>query len=229
MTLNKERKLVLCACHKYFCKNKWKPFASIEEALTERFGLDQEAKYRLITRIPLKPGVKRLAEVEAKTGKRVQMLSFPVEVSHCSQCAKKGTQYFEGVLQLRSPTGEVTRFVERELAAQERKGVFVNKVKQCKDGQDLYLTSARFLKVLGRKLQRRFGGDLKISHKLFSRNRQTGRNVYRVNVLFRPPKYKKGDLLRLRGRMVEVVGLGKKVLVRDVKSGRKQSVAYCKL
>jgi len=60
-----------------------------------------------------------------------------------------------------------------------------NKKEYVRNGIDFYLTSQRYAQSLGKKLKKTFKGELKISSKLFTVNRQTSKNVYRVNVLFR--------------------------------------------
>ena len=60
-------------------------------------------------------------------------------------------EYFEGILQVRNPSEEVLDFIAKEV---EKKGdVFVAKAKQTQNGIDLYISSQRFLRSIGNKLQ----------------------------------------------------------------------------
>ena len=52
-------------------------------------------------------------------------------------------------------------------------------------GVDLYVTSQRFARALGKRLKKRFDGELVMSRQLFTRDFYTAKEVYRVTVLFR--------------------------------------------
>ena len=133
-------------------------------------------------------------------------------------------QYFEGVLQLRNPNGLVIDFINNQVKG--RKGVFISKSVQLTNGFDLYFSSQRFLQNLGRKLQKNFGGEMKISRKLFTKKRLTSRLIYRANVLFRLPLTKKGDIIKIRGEDVKIIGMSHRVLGKSVETGKKIQIDY---
>lgn len=136
-------------------------------------------------------------------------------------------EYFEGILQLRNPTDELIEFVAKEI---EKKGnVFVAKTKKVVNGLDVYISSQRYLRTLGNKLQERFHGQPEVSSSLHTRNRQTSRDVYRVNVLFRMPSFGKGDIITYKGDKIEIIGMSKKVLAKDMKTGKKLTLNYKEL
>jgi len=128
-------------------------------------------------------------------------------------------QYFEGILQLRGPSEEVIEFARH--AIDKREDVYISQEKKVAGGIDWYLSSQRFLRALGKKLKRRFNGDLKESRKLFSRNNQTSRDIYRVNVMFRLNKFKIGDIVEYKGQRVKVKSMGKMVSGVDLDTGKK--------
>ena len=129
--------------------------------------------------------------------------------------------YFQGILQLRNCNQEVIDFVENQIEKAERKDVYVSKKVNVIGGVDIYLTSNKFLRSLGKKLKKSFNGELKESEKLFSRNRQTQKNIYRLNVLFRLTKFKKGDIVVFRGRKVKIMNIGSKVQAKEVETGKR--------
>ena len=133
-------------------------------------------------------------------------------------------QYFEGILQLRNPNSLVMDFISRQM--ENKKGVFISKRVKVINGFDLYFSSQRFLQNLGRKLQKTFGGEMKISKKLFTKKRMTSRLVYRANVLFRLPTVKKGDIVRIRGEDFEIIGMSRKVIGRSKETGKKARLEY---
>ena len=135
--------------------------------------------------------------------------------------------YFEGILQLRNPAPAVLDFVRQNVACKE--GVFISKQLKVKNGWDLYLSSQRYMRNLGKMLQDRFGGELIVSVKLFTRHHQTSREVYRVNVLFRLYPFKKGQVIVHRGEKLKILFLGKKVGLKNVDTGKRMQLAYADL
>ena len=129
-------------------------------------------------------------------------------------------EYYEGILQLRTPTQEVVDFVRRK-TAKDKKAVIV-KEKKAKKGIDVYFSSQKYLRSMGKMLKQRFPGILTISRKLFTVSKITGKRVYRVTVLFRVLPFKRGDVLEVRGETVEIITLDKKILVKNLKTGKKE-------
>ena len=132
---------------------------------------------------------------------------------------EKHRNYYEGILQLRNPNKDILDFVYNLVG--KRSDVSITKKEKIGDGFDLYLTSQRFLQHLGKMLKKHFHGELKISVRLHTRNRITGKNVYRVSVLFRMSEFRKGDIISYKGEKVKIIGIGKKVLAKEVKTGKK--------
>src|SRR3989338_4652370 len=139
----------------------------------------------------------------------------------------KHSEYFEGILQLRNPNDEVLDFIAKEV--REKGNVFIAKTKKTNNGIDLYISSQRFLRTLGNKLQERFFGHLEVSRRLHTRNRMTSRDVYRVNLLFKLPSFKKGDVVTYKGDQVKIIGMAKKVLAKDIKTGKKLTLSFKEL
>ena len=95
----------------------------------------------------------------------------------------KNPQYYEAILQLRNPNKELLNCVVN--AVNKRKNVFIaNEVRQ-KNGVDYYISSQRFTRSLGNKLKKAFKGELKVSRKLYSFDRQKSKLIYRATVLFK--------------------------------------------
>ena len=133
-------------------------------------------------------------------------------------------QYFEGILQLRNPNSLVMEFINRQM--ENKKGVFISKEVKLTNGVDLYFSSQRFLSNLGHKLQKTFGGELKINSSLHTRNHLTSKDLYRVNVYFRLPTVKKGDIVKIRGEEFEIIGIGKKVIGKSLETNKKVRLEY---
>ncbi len=93
--------------------------------------------------------------------------------------------YYEAKIQLRPATDEILRFIRNRV--DEKDNVFISKVEELKSGNiDIFLTSQRYAQSIGKGLKKSFGGELKLSRTLHTKNKMSGKRVYRVTVLFRP-------------------------------------------
>lgn len=101
-----------------------------------------------------------------------------------SLCMKeeKNSQYFEAILQLRNPNDELIRFVNNKI---KKRGATIAKTVLQKNGVDFYVSDQRFTRSLGNKMKKAFKGEMKTSRKIFTRNKQTSKDVYRVTVCFK--------------------------------------------
>jgi NMD protein affecting ribosome stability and mRNA decay len=91
--------------------------------------------------------------------------------------------YYEAIVQVRPKKKDVLIFVANQV--EKRKDVFISEVKVKEEGYDIFISSQKFARALGKKLKNRFGGTLKLSHTLFSRDRTSGKDIYRATVLLR--------------------------------------------
>ena len=131
------------------------------------------------------------------------------------------SNYYQGILQLRDVNEEVLGFVRNQI--KKRGDVFITKAVKLPNGFDFYITSQKFIRILGKKLKESFGGELKISAKLHTRNKQ-GKDLYRVNAMFRLLKYKRGSIVNVRGEEVRLVRMGQKIFAKSMKTGRRMTI-----
>ena len=136
----------------------------------------------------------------------------------------RASNYFEGILQLRNIDDVVVQFAIKEIEKQEN--VFIANIKKVPNGIDIYVSSQRFLRNIGLKLQKQFAGQLIISKKLHTVSRMTSKELYRVNALFRVPKFKKGDIIDYKGEKIKIIAMHKKVFAKDIKTGKKLNLSY---
>ncbi len=129
--------------------------------------------------------------------------------------------YFQGILQLRDVNEEIVSFVHNQM--KKRGDVAVTKTVKFSNGFDLYITSQKFIRIIGKKLKESFGGELKVSAKLHTRNKQ-GKDLYRVNVFFKTLRHRKGDIVTIRGDKVRLLSIGKKIFARNLNTGRRVTV-----
>lgn len=136
----------------------------------------------------------------------------------------KPNNYFEGILQLRNVDTEVIEFAIGEIEKVGNSNIA--KIQKIKSGIDIYLSPQKLLRSLGNKLQNRFGGQILVSTKLHTVSRVTSRELYRVNMLFRLPNFKKGDIIEYKGDKIKIITMQKKVFAKDIKTGKKLNISF---
>ena len=135
----------------------------------------------------------------------------------------KPSSYFEGTLQLRNVNDEVIDFAVSEI---ENSGVNIAKTKQFENGIDIYVSRQRFLRTLAGRLRKKFGGQIIVSRKLHTKSSLTSRDLYRVNVLFRLPNFKKDDIIVYKGDEIRIISMGKKIFAKNIVTGKKLNLSY---
>ncbi|MBW2966094.1 hypothetical protein KY342_03245 [Candidatus Woesearchaeota archaeon] len=133
-------------------------------------------------------------------------------------------QYYEGILQLRNPLKEVINIIK--VLIEKRKGVYIAKEEKVRGGVDFYLSDWKYLIDIGNKLQKKFGGEIKTSRKLWGIKRQTSKKVYRVVLLLRLPTVKIGDIVEYRGKKVKIKEFRKKISAVDTETGKRMLIKY---
>lgn len=235
-------KILICFfCRKYFSKGKWTGFRKLEDVVKDivqkRLVFNDDARinsFKLRPVIPKYtegPNVKVNIETEitvfgAYPGKKTVVKDeyiLPVKVIFilCPRCSRHKGGYFEGVLQLRDVDEEVIDYAVDEARKQNQRGIFITKKLKVRNGFDIYLTKRGYIHELARELLNKFGGETKASKKLFSRDKQRSRDIYRINVLFRQSKFRKGDILNIDNELFKVKKIDRNLTVVNIKTGKK--------
>ncbi len=197
--------LLICApCGSYKYQKQWKLRKPKNEALQESvlnncdFLIQPEAIELKITLADEHGKVqngKAILRTETKIEQQtfVEEFELPVKIKYsiCDQCAKLKTEYFEGILQLRGENKEMLEkaheFVLNDASYANKKRVFITKIEEMKTGIDYYYTKQQYLPVIMKKLVKKFKAAGKTHAELFSRSRQTSKDLYRVNASVRLP------------------------------------------
>jgi len=137
---------------------------------------------------------------------------------------KKPDQYFEGVLQLRAGYKEHEDFIKELFSL--RANAYIVKEEEVRGGIDYYVSSQKYLRGLGTKLQEKFGGEIINSRKLHTRDKNTQKELYRAFLLFRPSNLKKGDIVVHRGEEIEVITATKELFGRYKKNNKKVHIKW---
>lgn len=90
--------------------------------------------------------------------------------------------YYEAIMQIRPADEKVLAFVRGQI---EERGAFISKEERLKTGVDIYMSDQRFARALSKKLKIKFGGEVKLTCKLHTVSKSSGKKLYRVTVLFR--------------------------------------------
>ncbi|MEM4271270.1 MAG: NMD3-related protein [Candidatus Pacearchaeota archaeon] len=134
------------------------------------------------------------------------------------------SRYYEGVLQLRNPSKEAVKRIGELI--RKRENVWIAKEEKVEGGIDFYISSWRCLLAIGKRLQKEFGGEIKISRRIWSINKLTSKNIYRVVVLLRLPKFKKGSIIEYKGKKIRVTGFRKRISAVDTETGKRVFIKY---
>lgn len=134
------------------------------------------------------------------------------------------SDYFEGILQIRNGSKELLDWIYDKIKADKK--AKVAKAKKVTNGVDLYITDQHYLQNLGKKIKEHQAGILKVSTRLHTKDKVTSKELHRVTVLFKAIPFKKGDVVMLYGEKVEILNIGAKAQVKDVKSGAKRIVDF---
>ena len=124
--------------------------------------------------------------------------------------------YYEGIIQIRGTNdNKVSEIVEEVIAIFRKTRHFIAKMEEVRGGIDLYSSSNKLSRKIGRILYKRHGGELKESERLFSKDKQTQKEMFRVNVLFRIPEFTKGDVVLLKNKLIKITSYSKDVIKGD--------------
>lgn len=231
-------------CNKYQLKNKWVYYKSINTPITQlvKEKLKFNPSFKIINisikpRLPefkKGPGLKLEAEVQLivqatadgfeKPVKEEYTIPILLNFSYCKKCSKSSSQYFEGILQIRNQNKQVTDYIESKLKSKKKRGVFATKIEKIKSGIDFYLTDTKFIRTFAAELQNKFGGELKISAKLHTRDKQTSKEVFRVNALLRLPDYTIGDIVLVDKQPLRIAKMGKKPIAKNLVTKKQTTI-----
>lgn len=219
----------ICAnCFKHEYRGKMVETINVDEALYDMI----EQRFKNAKHVELfVPEHKQNPGVNAEAEAIVDEFIVPITISYtlCDNCSRLLGQAYNGLLQLRNPDQDILKFVKNDLREATKKNVHCIKEEDVTNGRDYRITDAQYTQNLGRKLQNKFGGELLITARLITKSKETSKDLYRVTVLFRYPKFKKGDIVSYKGRDVKILNFTKKVYVVDIKSNKKELIPFDKI
>lgn len=212
ITVAEKYNLKACECGRFKTHNRWTKSSSPETFLKKILKNDCIISNPKVTDVQ-----------KSKIILMANELEYVIAIEKCDICQRQHSQYFEGMIQLRY-NSQIAPRVELDLAKQVKfwadKQVFVTKEHTNDEGKDLWLTSKKDMSVFSDKLQRKYGCVVVKSAKLFSRNKQTSKNIYRLNILVKFPEFMEGSIIFVNNKIAKVLQLRRQIKALDLKTGK---------
>jgi nonsense-mediated mRNA decay protein 3 len=228
-------------CGAYFQKSKWDDIGNIEDvilkAVEDALFIHSEAQEVEIYLEPreITPYIYMVrAEVDAIVREEPVHAEAETEVriqrTACDICSRESGGYFEAIIQIRAagrlPGEEEKRrsvAIAREaMESMRKKGdrlAFISDILEQKEGVDLYMGSMNASKQVCRLITSELGGSFTESPTLVGM--KDGKNLYRITFAVRLPEFRPGDVIRFRGRIIQIKSSGKKVNGISLEDGSK--------
>jgi len=217
-------------------RGTWKPISkAITEALAPALVTNGTISAIAISEPELewKPGIQKTATATAIiTGKfedardeYEETYEIPIQylMTISPEYKKRGTTYFEGVLQVRNETPPVREEINRYVTKHR---VAITKTVPLGNGTDYYLTDHRAIGHLAQQLHKRFGGELKLNAQHFSHDKQRSKTLYRTTGFVHLPDFKKGDVLLKDTSYLLVKKIDSVVTCQNLISGAREHFPY---
>ncbi len=229
----KELKVKLCPSYRYYHKGKWAKFSDLR-TLTEKLikssfkdnvkvieGLE---KYEYLLE---KPGLTKKIPIVIEYNEEPYEVEVEVSITYSPQVAKLGTDYYEGILQLRNASNEAKRYLKKQVEG-DKEDVYFNKVVDKGYNVDYYFVNKKHIRKFALKLTEHFGGYMEESAQHFSLDRQTSKAVYRLNIIVILPLFKEKDVIIFNEKLLYVKKLSKKVKALNLETGEEESFSFTK-
>jgi len=150
----------------------------------------------------------------------------------CDVCSRIAGGYYAGILQLRADHRHISeseiekciQLTDRILANLAAKGdrlAFVSKIKELKEGVDLYIGSINACKHVCHTIIRELGGTSVTSASLAGR--KDGEDLYRITCAVRLPAYVNGDIISIQHKVIEVTHQDRQIYGIDLADGSRVS------
>lgn len=138
----------------------------------------------------------------------------------------KHAEYFEGMIQLRGIDQDILDYVQKRITnANAQVPTCINH--GTKFDIDYSVSDRRLIHKIGVELKAKFGGFVRESAQLFSRNHMTSKNVYRLNVFYKTHDVKRGHVIEIEElhEPYEVIGyLGDRLIVESLYTRKKNHI-----
>jgi NMD protein affecting ribosome stability and mRNA decay len=218
----------LCPSMKYFNKGKWAPFNNLRD-LTQKL-LDEHFKQKVELETGLeayellnKPGLKKDLEITIIKDDFVYPVSIHVETTYSPSVAKIGSQYYEGILQVRNTREEIKKHIQNYL---QKNKIPINDMVDKENSTDYYFVQKNKIQTVANNIIKNFSGHLDINEQLFSRNHLTSKDIYRINALLTIPIFKQKDVVKINDEAIQITNLAKEISGTNLTTGNKTTLQF---
>jgi NMD protein affecting ribosome stability and mRNA decay len=220
----KQINVKLCPSGRYFVQGKWFMFKDLREASLKLVKQFVKQDVELIKGLEgneewlEKPGLEKTLDFEVEYKDKLFKIPVNVGITLSPAVAKVGSKYFEGILQLRNARQDVKEYIAQYTAKHE---VYINKVVDLGKDVDYFFVRKKQLQPLALKLMRNFGAVIDSNAQLFSRNRQTSKDIFRVNTLVTLPNFAIGDVVEFEDAPILIKETNKIITGINLATGKK--------
>lgn len=222
---------ICSVCGAHLHRSRWENIGSIEDvvlkAVENALFIHNEAGDVEIYLEPreITPYIYRVkAEVDAVVREEPVHAEAETEVriqrSACDMCSRESGGYFEAIIQIRAagrfPAEEeksrCMAIAREAMESMKKKGdrlAFISEVLEQKEVLDLYMGSMNASRQVCRLITSELGGSFSESPTLVGM--KDGKNLYRITFSVRLPEFRPGDVIRFRGKIIQIRSSGKKV------------------
>lgn len=177
-------------CEKINTQVGWARYDSIDDALLNAIKKSVKAKdfeivEAVIPEIEKKPGLTQEGELTLIYDEQEFKIPIIINVTTCDSCSKINDQYLEGIIQLRNCNPKIADYIWTEVERFKDKGVNINQHNEVRGGEDFVFNNKKVMRRIAQAINKKFKGEFKESAQHFSQDHQTGRVIYRLNILFR--------------------------------------------
>ncbi|MFH1649685.1 MAG: NMD3-related protein [Candidatus Woesearchaeota archaeon] len=201
-----------CQCGRMLLGGIWKPVKDMPATL-RRIVKDRVTEHPVTIHVPnvSKPMPNKTKDIDVtiRHGGNEYIVPLRIIGKQCDLCSQD-TKYFEGMIQARNLNEERENALLKYVndAAPRLK---ITKEVKMETGKDYFITSNSIASGICDKMYRRFGGVLKKNEQLFSKDRQTQKELFRMSFYLELPDFDKGDVVLQEDKLVYIRSLGKQI------------------
>ncbi|MDR2874028.1 MAG: hypothetical protein LBV42_04750 [Methanobrevibacter sp.] len=155
----------------------------------------------------------------------------------CPTCSKRNSGYYEAVIQIRSQARkidskqlkEIDMVISKTLEKLYKKDklAYIPTKSEIKEGVDYYIGSLKSGRKLALAIKESFGGMITESERLVTKNKSTGKEIYRVWIAIRLPNFNKGDFIKFNNKTAKILNInGKKIVALDLDNNNTFNISW---
>lgn len=144
-------------------------------------------------------------------------LSFELGEFFCERCRQKSSQGFAAIIQLRNKNNVNYEKIKDEIYPILNQEANIVKFEQLPEGDDFYVAKIDKGYSIARKTVKKYGGQINISKKIFTQDKFTSKQVFRVSIHLRLYDFSLKDIIFINNSLYSVNKIDKnKVVMKNL-------------